>query len=129
MTWTADHFAFEVADLDRSIHFYGDVLGLRLVSREVDEAHGEAFAFFEMEGGNIELLSLLDKRDGTPFPDIRPSSCPHLAVRTDDLDSVMALLGSRGIPILRGPLEIAQRVRWLYIADPDGNVIEFVQWL
>lgn len=127
--WTADHFAFEVADLDRSIRFYRDRLGLKLISREVDEAHGEAFAFLEMEGGNIELLTLLDRSIEAQPASMRPSNCPHLAVRTDDLDPVIALLDRQGIPVLRGPLEIPGRVRWLYVADPDGNIIEFVQWL
>jgi len=127
--WTADHFAFEVADLDRSIRFYRDRLGLKLISREVDEVHGEAFAFLEMEGGNIELLSLLDRPADTQPASVRPSNCPHLAVRTDDIESVIALLDRQGIAILRGPLEIPRRVRWLYVADPDGNIIEFVQWL
>lgn len=127
--WTADHFAFEVADLDRSIEFYRDRLGLKLISREVDEAHGEAFAFLEMDGGNIELLSLLDRSTDAQPASMGPSNCPHLALRTEDLDSVIALLERQGLTTLKGPLEIPGRVRWLYVADPDGNIIEFVQWL
>ena len=28
-----------------------------------------------------------------------------------------------------GPLEISGRVKWVYVSDPDNNVIEFIQWL
>ena len=34
-----------------------------------------------------------------------------------------------GISLLKGPLAIPDKVRWCYLADPDNNVIEFVQWL
>jgi hypothetical protein len=39
------------------------------------------------------------------------------------------MLRDQAIAIVKGPLEIPGKVRWLYAADPDKNVIEFVQWL
>lgn len=128
MRWTNDHIAFRVADLDAAIDFYTNVFGMELMFREEDAEHGEAFAYFALDGGNLELLQQLDA-PAPPATKPAPPWCPHLALRTDDLDNVVATLTERGVPIAKGPLEIAGRVRWLYAADPDGNMIEFVQWL
>ena len=45
-----DHFAFLVSDMDKSIDFYQNILGLKFISRQIDEEHGEEFSFFEMAG-------------------------------------------------------------------------------
>lgn len=128
----ADHFAFAVSDLDRAITFYRDGLGLPLMFRRLDEEHHEAFAFLELEGGNLELLQALDE-ENRPLPHSAPPLkkpfCPHLALATEDLDGLCERLREKGIGILKGPMEIAGSVRWLYLADPDNNVIEFVQWM
>ena len=51
-----------------------------------------------------------------------------IALATGDLDQLLERLEQEGIPIVKGPLEIPATVRWLYVADPDRNIIEFVQW-
>ena len=68
----------------RAIRFYTETLGLKLLLSKVDSAHHEAFAFLELEGGNLELLQKLDEND-QPIPRIAPDPvtpyCPHLALR------------------------------------------------
>lgn len=126
-----DHVAFRVNDLDRAIRFYQDALGMKLMFREIDEEHHEAYAFLELEGGNLELLQSLDAANNPiPYqpPPVKPPYCPHLAIKTDDLDEIISLLRDENIPIVKGPLEIPGKVRWLYFADPDNNVLESVQW-
>lgn len=127
-----DHLAVRVSDMDASIAFYTGKLGLKLLSRKVDEEHGETFAFLELEGGNLELLQLHDAA-GQPAsyepPPISKPYCPHFALGTDDLDARAAELQGKGVEIIGGPFEIAGSVRWLYFADPDNNVVEYVQWL
>ena len=127
-----DHIAFQVSNLDDSIDFYADTLGLNLLSRTVDEKHHEAFAFLELEGGNIELLQLLDDENkpiSTDNPPPTPPYCPHLAIAVDDIDECVRILREKSVAILKGPLEIPGNVKWLYVADPDANIIEFVEWL
>jgi len=124
--------AFRVSDMDAAVEFYVNGLGMKLMFRKTDEEHHEEFAFLELDGGNLELLQLLDERNRSVAYDRAPAAppyCPHLALKTDDLDGVVRMLGERQIPILNGPLEIPGSVRWLYVADPDNNVLEFVQWL
>ncbi|MGI9457758.1 MAG: VOC family protein [Aeoliella sp.] len=133
-----DHVAIQVSDLLAAIAFYTEKLGLKLLYTKVDESHGESFAFLEMEGGNLELLQLLDetgaqteKSPSTSFapPAIRKPYCPHLAIESTDLEPLVEELKCKEIPIVTGPLEIPGSVRWLYIRDPDNNIIEYIQYL
>ncbi|MFH1740715.1 MAG: VOC family protein [bacterium] len=128
----ADHVAYQVSDLKKAVDFYTDQLGLNLLSTNIDEDHHEAFAFVELDGCNLELLQMLDE-DNKPLPmlkkEISPPYCPHFAIKTDDMDKLVRMLREKGIPIVKGPLEIPGSVRWIYLHDPDNNVIEFVQWL
>lgn len=126
-----DHVAVQVADLDAAIAFYAGRLGLSLLFRELDEEHREAFAFLRLDGGNIELLQKLDagmKPVSLPAKNVEDPYCPHIAISVPNLDETIAKLERAGIGILKGPLVIPGKVRWLYVADPDGNVLEFVEW-
>lgn len=127
-----DHVALRVADLDASIAFYTEKVGLPFMFRELDAEHHEAFAYLAAEGGNLELLQPLDAENRpVPFaaPAPEPPYCPHVALGVEDVDAMAARLGAAGVPLLAGPLEIPGKVRWAYVADPDNNVLEFVQWL
>ena len=121
-----DHVALPVSDMEAALQFYGEKLGLKFMFREVDPVEQEDFAYFELEGGNLELLKSL----AHPFdkPDIKPPYCPHLALATSDMNATLRLIQERGLRLIKGPLKIEGKVTWLYIADPDNNVIEFVQW-
>lgn len=129
--WTQDHMAFEVSDMDAALAFYEGVLGMKLMFRKTDEEHHEEFAFLELDGGNLELLRSLTPslRTSHPAPCTSHSYCPHLALKTDDLDGVVRMLNEKRIAILKGPLEIQGQVRWMYLADPGNNILEFMQWL
>lgn len=126
-----DHIALEVADMDAAIAFYTGPIGLTLISEQTDPVHHERFAFLAFEGVSLELLQALDENNAPiPFapPQRRRSLCPHLAIATNDLDNTLDQLRQSAVEIVKGPLEIPNQVRWLYAADPDGNILEFVQW-
>jgi len=124
-----DHFAFEVADMDAAIAFYTGKLGLKLMFREVDEKQGEEFAFLELDGGNLELLRSLAPPAAPPKAEPASPWCPHLALVTEDMDELVARAKESGIAILKGPLHAEGLAKWIYLCDPDGNIIEYIQWL
>ncbi len=122
-----DHTAFRVRDLDASIRFYTEALGLKLLFRNINQEEGEAYAFLELEGGNLELIQTLNE----PYvpSEIRAPYCPHLALSTDDLLKVLEDLRASGVRLVKGPLEIPGKEKWLYLSDPDNNVIEYIEWI
>ena len=121
-----DHTAFRVSDLDAAIRFYTESLGLRLLFRSINHEEQEAYALLELEGGNLELIQTLN----APFvrPKIEPPYCPHLALGTEDISKVLDMVRARGIEVVKGPLEIPGEEKWLYIRDPDNNVVEYIEW-
>ena len=130
--YCADHIAFRVSDMDRAIEFYCNKLGLLMEYDTVDRNHHERFVFLKLEGASIELLQMLDdKNNPVPFDtsSVAAPYCPHFAIRTDNLETTTQQLQEAGITIIKGPLEIPGQVKWLYIADPDQNIIEFVEWI
>jgi len=122
-----DHLAFEISNMDQSIRFYTEVLGLRLLFRKVNEEEKEEYAFLDLDGGNLELLQQLG---GEPFtkPTIKPSYCPHLAIATEDMTQTIRMIEENHIPIIKGLLENAES-KWIYISDPDNNIVEYIQWV
>jgi len=122
-----DHVAFQVGDMDAAVRFYVEKLGFTLASRQADEAEHEEFAFLTLGEVRLELIRDLAQTTYRP-PEIRPPYCPHVAIATDDLGKTLTRLKDKGVSILRGPLVITGQVTWAYLADPDNNILEYVQW-
>ena len=122
-----DHTAFQVSNLEESIRFYTTSLGLKLRFQAVNPEEQEAYAFLELEGGGLELIQKLGKQFVKPT--ITPPYCPHFAIGTDNMDEVLERIARHHIQMVKGPLEIPGEERWLYIHDPDNNVIEYIEWL
>ena len=101
---------------------------MRLLFRNVNVEEQEDYAILELGGGNLELIQKVDE---APFekPQIKPPFCPHLALGTDDMARTLKMIEEKRIPIVKGPLEIEGAEKWIYIRDPDNNVIEYIQWL
>ena len=122
-----DHVAFQVSDIEASIEFYVEKLGFVLLSKAVNPAEQEAYAFLALEDLRLELIQDL-KEDTYQKPVVKPPYCPHLAMETDNMDGAVARLQQAGVAILRGPLKIEGEETWVYFTDPDHNVLEYIQW-
>jgi lactoylglutathione lyase len=101
-----------VADMDRSIAFYRDVLGLPLkfASPEWTE--------FANEGATIALHKATVTNSGMNA-DAAPGTC-QLGFEVDDLDASHARLQSLGVSCVRPPTAEPSGVRLAIYADPDG---------
>lgn len=121
------HTMLRVGDLDRSITFYTDVLGMRLLRRN-DYPEGRftlAFVGYDSEdrASVIELTHNWDTAQydlGTAFG--------HLAVEVDDAAATCEAVRARGGKVVReaGPMKHGTTVI-AFVEDPDGYKIEFIQ--
>jgi catechol 2,3-dioxygenase-like lactoylglutathione lyase family enzyme len=109
------HVSINVEDLDATLAFYTDVLGLELLPRPEFPGFGGAWL-----GVGTSQIHLLHKPG-----EARPPG-PHFAVQVTDLDEAMAELTERGIAVGR-PSEIPGVCRQTFVADPSGNLIELNQ--
>ncbi|MBI4384553.1 MAG: VOC family protein [Nitrospinae bacterium] len=117
------HTRFRVADLDKSIHFYAKILGLKLLERKTSP-RGSQLAFLQAPGtdSEIELCS---------FPSSGkvevPEDLVHLAFEVDDIEKCMAELKKAGYPITDGPTTTSGGTIFIFTEDPDRYEIELMQ--
>jgi lactoylglutathione lyase len=116
-----------VGDLDKSIAFYTDVLGMRVLRRN-DYPEGKftlAFVGYEEEstGAVIELTHNWD----TDKYDLG-SGYGHIALEVDDAYAACERVKQQGGNVVReaGPMKHGTTVI-AFIEDPDGYKIEFIQ--
>ena len=121
------HTMLRVGNLDRSLAFYTDVLGMRLL-RKKDYPDGKftlAFVGYqdEEDGAVIELTHNWD----TTSYDLG-NGFGHIALAVDDAYAACALIKSRGGKVTReaGPMKHGTTVI-AFVEDPDGYKIELIQ--
>jgi catechol 2,3-dioxygenase-like lactoylglutathione lyase family enzyme len=123
-----DHVNLNVREIERSLRFYRDVLGLPLVRRDVDA--GGQVSFVAVKAGP-QIVDLRPVPDYEPpaRPDPRTQGFNHLAFAIEpvDADALVAHLKGRGVEIQRGPVRnLGARGLGtaLYVYDPDRYVVE-----
>jgi catechol 2,3-dioxygenase-like lactoylglutathione lyase family enzyme len=114
-----------VADVARSIEFYGKKLGLRI---EIDKSPQFAMIRVGGPGGGTIGLLIHDNSD----PDGSKSTTPqqragiHVELTTDHLDALYEHLKSRGVEFFEPPHEEPWE-RSMRAHDPDGYTVEFAE--
>ena len=110
-----DHVSVLITNVERSRQFYGKVLGLREIPKP--RTFDFVAVWYDLGDQHVHLL-LKDKADT-----ISPR---HFALRVADAKQARAYFQSQDIAIQEAtPIPGADR---FFIADPDGNRIELVQW-
>lgn len=112
------HLILDVHSLERSIHFYRDLLGLCV--RETEELDGHQLAYVGKDG--FEML-LLEQPHGE-----QPAAFPRgggivLNFRMTGLPGVSDLLKEAQVNVLRDLEEPPFGDRTLLVADPDGYAV------
>jgi catechol 2,3-dioxygenase-like lactoylglutathione lyase family enzyme len=108
-----DHVYYWTRDMDASVAFYRDVVGLPLVRRS-----GDAWAEFDAGPVRLALHGTDDQAPGSGTA----------VFRVDDLDAERAALESRGAAFDAFVGEVEGFARFATFRDPDGNPVQLIEY-
>lgn len=117
------HTRMRVSDLDQTIQFYTNVLGLEVLERKTSP-RGSHLAFLKVPNSD-ELIEL------TSFPPSGPvrvqEDLVHLAFQVESLDETIASLHAKGVKVTDGPTQTSSGSRFIFIDAPDGYEVELIE--
>jgi lactoylglutathione lyase len=118
------HFTIPVSELERSLAFYTDILGMTLIRK-----YGH-MAF--LRSGDDDRITILGKTDAIHSDNGKETAVHHaFSVESDKYQEALAFVREKGIEVIfeedrPSPATIAGPR--FYIHDPDNNVIEIIDW-
>jgi catechol 2,3-dioxygenase-like lactoylglutathione lyase family enzyme len=126
------HVGLSVSDLDKAKRWYADVLGMTQGFAFELPQFGVRGCFMEGHGTRVELF----ERDGSsggiggqqPPQALLTRGYGHIAFAARDLDATFAELVARGATPVWDPRPSPEPgVRMAFVADLDGNLVEFIE--
>jgi len=138
------HCSFSVTDIEKTIHFYANILELKLVGRMINEydtlgyalgvkqAHAKIkVAVMKAGETKIEFIEYVDPKVKPCPRDLSLAGSGHIAFKVDDIYATRKKLEENGIKfnsevniVTEGDLK---GWRWCYFLDPDGLTMELVE--
>jgi catechol 2,3-dioxygenase-like lactoylglutathione lyase family enzyme len=143
------NIGLHVRDLDASLAFYSDLLGISVLmdSGPIDDP--AMLALTATPGGSIRIVNLAVAgsagatmslvqvsgiaRNPLPRAEFHDPGAIHVAVDVDDLDALLAKLMAAGVETVAGPGEVSGggpgHARIVFVRDPDAFFVQLVQRL
>ncbi len=117
------HTRYRVDDLERTVKFYRDVLGLTEVRRH-KSPRGAELVFLKTPGSEelIELCCYPASGPVTVQPDLT-----HLCFEVDDLEAFARELEKKGVKMSDGPTKTSSGSLFGFVDAPEGYEIELMQ--
>ncbi len=117
------HTRFRVNDLERTVTFYRDILGLAEVKRH-KSPRGSELVFMQAPGSGelIELCHLPGSESVKVQPDLT-----HLAFEVDSLAEFEKHLAKHGLKYSDGPVTSSTGTTFAFVDAPEGYEIELIQ--
>ncbi len=142
-----NHTGFVVSDMERSLAFYRDLLGLKeernnilegeFISQLVGYPNARLHIVYLGVGDVRHSVELIQYLNPSPEASLVPSErnsigATHLGVIVDDLDSFYEELSTKGVRFVSRPAVRAGAVypfasKGCYLQDPDGNWLELLE--
>lgn len=100
-TLKVDHIGIAVNNLDESLKFYTDILGLECQGTEVVEEQKVRVAFLPVGDTEVELLESTDPEGPIArFIEKNGEGVQHIAFRVDDIEAAIAALQEKGVKMI-----------------------------
>jgi catechol 2,3-dioxygenase-like lactoylglutathione lyase family enzyme len=136
------HVGITVRQLDRSLVFYRDLLGMDVLGLSDDEdvgaivgIPGARVRIADLDAGHGQIVELLEyasaRGDGRAFGPDTAGRC-HLSLQVDELRPALSRLAGGGFLPVGEPVKLAGGGVWqdctvVYLRDPDGVFIELIE--
>lgn len=117
------HTRYRVTDLEKTVSFYKDVLGLEEVKRHTS-GRGSQLVFFKAPGSE-ELIEICKFDESGPVqvgPDLT-----HLAFEVEDMEAFARHASALGYPLSDGPHHSSNGSILAFVDAPEGYEIELIQ--
>jgi catechol 2,3-dioxygenase-like lactoylglutathione lyase family enzyme len=124
-----DHIVLNVSDIERSLTFYTEVLGLK--GERIEEFRSGKVGFPSVRVNDGTIIDLFPIQRAAPLEENKKNSANlnHfcLVVGADDFSGITEYLAANKIAIREGPVSrwgARGRATSVYFLDPDGNEVE-----
>jgi lactoylglutathione lyase len=117
------HTRYRVADLEKTVAFYKNVLGLQEIRRHTS-GRGSQLVFLKAPQSDEELELCKFDQSG---PVVVGPDLTHLAFEVDDLEKFAAETAAKGYPLSDGPHRTEGGSLIAFIDAPEGYEIELIQ--
>jgi lactoylglutathione lyase len=134
------HTGIVVKDLKKSLHFYRDVLGLKVKTEKrekgefidkllsLDNVNVKIVKLSARDGNLVELLHYGSHRSNSTARCVYDTGYSHIAFTVDNIDHEYKRLKKEGIRFNSAPLSFPHgKAKVAYCKDPEGNFIELVE--
>ena len=127
ISYRLDHVMLRVMDLNRSLAFYRDTLGMQVL-RQVDYEAGQfTNVFLSFDANTESSLELTYNWQQTEAYE-KGRVFGHLALMLDDVHATVAALEQAGVRIKTPPKLMIHGTRTIaFVLDPDDNLIELLE--
>jgi methylmalonyl-CoA/ethylmalonyl-CoA epimerase len=126
-----NHIAIVVPDLDASMLFWGDALGLELTHREHVVSQAVDVAFLPVGDTKIELLQPTDDESGVArYLAKRGPGMHHLCFEVDDIEAALAKLQALDIQLINEAPVIGsdgRKFAFIHPKSANGVLVELYQ--
>lgn len=114
-----NHITIRVNRIDASKEFYGDILGFELI-----KTMGQSMAVYDIGGGDTLVIVEAETSYDPTSRDFRVDHFGFYCESPKQVDELAAYFRDKEVTIMSGPAN-RKKGRFVFIADPDGNMIEF----
>lgn len=119
------HLAFDVANMEQSLHFYCDILGFKRAFDILDDNGNPWIEYIKVADG--QFIELFYGGENKPEAVKRPIAFSHLCLEVEDIHVIAGHLKKQNVQLDVEPMQGKDHNWQCWAKDPDGNRIEFMQ--
>lgn len=125
-----NHVAIVVKDIDSSLSFWRDQLGLQLDHIEDVPSQASKVAFLPVGDGEVELVQPTDPESGlAKYLDKRGEGMHHLCIEVDDIDGMLSVLKTNDVRLINEePLLLpGRKMAFIHPKAANGVLVELYE--